>query len=89
MSLPFRSYDTHCNFTTSNHRRHFPRLKAAVLEAINDLSNEMDNTAAVCQRAKDYVHMDECILTYGYSRIVELFLKAAGAKRRFQVGAIQ
>jgi translation initiation factor 2B subunit (eIF-2B alpha/beta/delta family) len=60
-----------------------------VLEAINDLSNEMDNTAAVCQRAKDYVHMDECILTYGYSRIVELFLKAAGAKRRFQVGAIQ
>ncbi len=60
-------------------------LKAAVLAAINELTNEIDNTGAVCQRAKDYIHVDECILTFGYSRIVELFLKAAGAKRRFQV----
>jgi hypothetical protein len=29
--------------------------------------------------------VDECILTYGYSKLVEVFLKAAGAKRRFQV----
>ncbi|KAJ1386375.1 hypothetical protein B484DRAFT_425949 [Ochromonadaceae sp. CCMP2298] len=39
----------------------------------------------VCQRAQDHVHSDECILTYGYSKVVEQFLKAAGAKRKFQL----
>jgi translation initiation factor eIF-2B subunit beta len=65
--------------------RHFPSLKAAVLGAINELSAEVDNHAAIVQRAGDYIHQDECILTFGYSRVVELFLKAAGAKRRFQL----
>ena len=46
---------------------------------------QIDNYTAICQRAPDYIHAEECILTCGYSRIVELFLRAAGAKRRFQV----
>lgn len=49
------------------------------------MSNEIDNVTAICQRAQDFIHADECILTYGYSKIVELFLKTAGAKRRFQL----
>jgi translation initiation factor 2B subunit (eIF-2B alpha/beta/delta family) len=43
---------------------------------------------AISQRAADFIHMDECILIYGYSRLVEVFLEAAGAKRRFQVGFV-
>lgn len=65
--------------------RHYPALKSAVLSAINEMSNEIDNYTSICQRAQDYIHVDECILTYGYSKIVELFLKTAGAKRRFQL----
>eukprot|EP00981_Chlorochromonas_danica_P006668 scaffold1447_cov165-Ochromonas_danica.AAC.14 len=65
--------------------RFYPGLKGAVISAINEMSTEIDNHVAICQRAQDYVHNDECILTYGYSRLVELFLKAAATKRRFQL----
>ena len=56
---------------------------------INCSCSQLDNTGAVCQRAKEYVSKDEVILVYGYSRLVELFLKAVGAKRRFQVSLLQ
>mmetsp|Transcript_13483 Transcript_13483/g.22567 ORF Transcript_13483/g.22567 Transcript_13483/m.22567 type:complete len:404 (-) Transcript_13483:578-1789(-) len=65
--------------------KYYPGLKAAVIAAINELNSELDNLTVVCQRAQDHVHSDECILTYGYSRLVEQFLKAAGAKRKFQL----
>lgn len=65
--------------------RHFPGLKSAVISAINEMSTEIDNHVAICQRAQDYIHNDECILTYGHAKLVELFLKAAAAKRRFQL----
>jgi translation initiation factor 2B subunit (eIF-2B alpha/beta/delta family) len=51
---------------------------------------QIDNVAVICQRAQEHIHTGECILTYGYSKIVEQFLKAAGAKRKFQVsGTLQ
>jgi hypothetical protein len=56
-----------------------------VIGSINELYNEIDNTTVICQRAQDYIHADECILTYGYSRIIEQFFKAAGIKRKFQL----
>lgn len=65
--------------------RFFPGLRAAVIGALNELNNEVDNSTEVCRRAQDHVHADECILTYGYNKLVEQFLRAAGAKRRFQV----
>lgn len=46
---------------------------------------QIDNSAVICRRAQEHIHAGECILTYGYSKIVEQFLKAAGAKRKFQV----
>ena len=68
-----------------NFKRHFPGLKSSVIGSINELYNEIDNTTVICQRAQDYIHADECILTYGYSRIIEQFFKAAGIKRKFQL----
>ncbi len=56
-----------------------------MLSALNEMSMEIDNFQPICQRASDFIHVDECILTYGYSKVVETFLKAAGAKRRFQL----
>ena len=56
-----------------------------MIGSINELYNEIDNTTVICQRAQDYIHADECILTYGYSRIIEQFFKAAGIKRKFQL----
>ena len=49
------------------------------------LLQQIDNVAVICQRAQEHIHTGELILTYGYSRIVEQFLKAAGAKRKFQL----
>ena len=60
-------------------------MKSSVIGSINELYNEIDNTTVICQRAQDYIHADECILTYGYSRIIEQFFKAAGIKRKFQL----
>lgn len=73
------------NHDAEDYSRMFPDLRASVIKEINEINNEIDNYAAICQRALDYIHVDECILTYGYSRVVELFLKTVGAKRRFQV----
>eukprot|EP01032_Pedospumella_encystans_P018234 gene18234-20763_t len=65
--------------------RYYAGLKGNVIGAINELYNEIDNVAVICQRAQEHIHTGELILTYGYSRIVEQFLKAAGAKRKFQL----
>lgn len=60
-------------------------LKMAIIGAVNELFNEIDNYTTVCQKAQDYIHAEECILVYGYSKTVEMFLKAAANKRNFQV----
>ena len=39
----------------------------------------------ICEQALDHVHSDECVLVYGYSSAVDLFLKAAGRESKFQV----
>lgn len=67
------------------YHRQFPSLKSDVIAAVNDLSTEVDTFAGICQRAPDFIHADETILTYGHSKMVELFLKAASNKRRFQL----
>lgn len=73
------------NSTGTNFSLHFLGLKAAVLGAISELSMEIDNVTPICQRAQDYIHAGECIFTFGYSKIVEQFLLAAGTKRRFNL----
>ena len=39
----------------------------------------------ICEQALDHVHSDECVLVYGYSSAVDVFLKAAGRESKFQV----
>ena len=58
----------------------------SVMSAVNELYDEIDNVyQPICEQAQDHIHHDECILTMGYSGLVEKFLKAAAKKRRFQV----
>lgn len=39
----------------------------------------------ISEQAQEHIHADECVLTHGHSHVIELFLKAAARKRRFQV----
>ena len=46
------------------------------------LSSSASNIAA---QALDHIHSNEVIMTAGYSKTVEAFLKAAARKRKFEV----
>lgn len=64
----------------------FPNMRQNILAVINELSDEIDTVYdPICKEAKDHIHADECILAYGYSVTVEMFLKGAARKRRFQL----
>ncbi|GKY95593.1 hypothetical protein MPSEU_000520600 [Mayamaea pseudoterrestris] len=61
-------------------------LKQAVMEAIQEILTDLEDLYKnINEQASNHVHADEIILTYGYSKSVELFLKAAAKKRKFQV----
>eukprot|EP01041_Mallomonas_annulata_P008457 gene8456-17434_t len=61
-------------------------MRQVIMAAISELNDELDNiNQPICEVAQEYIHADECILTYGYSLTVELFLKTAAKKRKFQV----
>ena len=66
--------------------RPFPDMRSCVMGAVNELNDEIDNVLQpICEQAQEHIHADECVLAYGWSAVVEQFLKAAGRKRRFQV----
>ena len=49
------------------------------MSAVNELYDEVDNVyQPICEQAQDHIHHDECILTIGYSVLVEKFLKDNG-----------
>lgn len=61
-------------------------LKGTVIEAINELLDELDGSASnIASQALDHIHANEVIMTAGYSKTVEAFLKAAARKREFKV----
>jgi len=62
-------------------------LIQCVMEAIQEVKDELvDLYSAINKQVESFVHPDEVILTYGKSKTVELFLKAAHSKsRRFSV----
>lgn len=63
-----------------------PDLKQAVMEAIQEILTDLEDLHKnINEHATNHIHADEIILTYGYSKTVELFLKAAAKKRQFQV----
>lgn len=65
-----------------------PNLKQSVLEAIEEviLSDLLDLHKSINEQATSHIHSGEIMLVHGRSKTVELFLKAAAAKKRnFQV----
>lgn len=61
-------------------------IKQSIMASILELTEELDNLyGPICEQAPDHIHNDECVLVYGYSITLELFLKAAARKRKFQV----
>lgn len=66
--------------------RLFPDMRQGVMQSVIELTEELDIiNSQLGDLAQEYIHADECVLTFGYSTSVEWFLKAAGRKRRFQV----
>jgi translation initiation factor eIF-2B subunit beta len=64
-----------------------PELKQTVMEAIQEIMTELEDLHRnINDQATQHIHAGEVILTYGKSKTVEYFLKAAHAKKRtFQV----
>jgi len=61
-------------------------LKSNILEGINELIEELGSLYKnIADQALDHIHANEVIMTYGKSRTVEEFLKAAARKRKFEV----
>mmetsp|Transcript_6735 Transcript_6735/g.11576 ORF Transcript_6735/g.11576 Transcript_6735/m.11576 type:complete len:364 (+) Transcript_6735:67-1158(+) len=61
----------------------FGPVKNAILDAINELLEEIERTHdLIANQALEYIHSNEVIMTYGVSKTVERFLKAAAKKRR-------
>ena len=72
--------------TNDEFSQFFPDLRSAVMAAVNELNDELDNVyQPICEQAQEHIGADECILTYGHSVVVEMFLRAAARKRRYQV----
>ena len=64
-----------------------PELKQTVMEAIQEIMTELEDLhRSINEQAIHHIHAGEVILTYGKSKTIEYFLKAAAAKKRkFQV----
>lgn len=64
-----------------------PELKQTIMEAIQEIETELEDLHInINVQATNHIHAGEVILTYGKSKTVEHFLKAAASKKRnFQV----
>eukprot|EP01114_Cavostelium_apophysatum_P021428 TRINITY_DN7469_c0_g1_i1.p1 TRINITY_DN7469_c0_g1~~TRINITY_DN7469_c0_g1_i1.p1 ORF type:complete len:361 (-),score=62.78 TRINITY_DN7469_c0_g1_i1:18-1100(-) len=61
-------------------------LKASILTSINELIEELQNIYRnIADQAIEHIHANEVVMTFGGSRTVEEFFKAAGKKRKFEV----
>jgi len=66
---------------------HKPELRQGIMEAIQEIMSDLEDLHKnINEQAANHIHAGEVILTYARSKTVELFLKAAAAKKRkFQV----
>lgn len=65
------------------HRQHF---RSTIMEVIQEFMSDLEDLHKnINDQANWHIHTGEVILTYGRSKTVESFLKAAGKTRRFQV----
>lgn len=78
--------DNHGDMNTTEFSTYFPDMRQSVMGAVNELNDEIDTIfGPICEQAAEHIHSDDCILAHGWSTAVELFLKAAGRKRKYQV----
>ena len=74
------------SYADSEYSQYFPDMRQSVMGAVNELNDEIDSIfGPICEQAAEHIHSDDCILAHGWSHVVELFLKAAGRKRKYQV----
>ena len=61
-------------------------LKVNILKSTKELIEELSNIYRnIADQALEHIHSNEVIMTYGGSKTIEEFLKAAGKKRTFEV----
>jgi len=62
-------------------------LRQSIMEAIQEIMSDLEDIHRnINDQATSHIHAGEIVLTYGKSKTVELFLKAAASKnRKFQV----
>uniref|UniRef100_A0A452TRV6 Translation initiation factor eIF2B subunit beta n=3 Tax=Ursus TaxID=9639 RepID=A0A452TRV6_URSMA len=64
----------------------YAQLQSNIIEAINELLVELEGTTEnIAAQALEHIHSNEVIMTIGFSRTVEAFLKEAARKRKFHV----
>lgn len=64
----------------------FDSLKKSIAANLRELMEELEKSPQhIAEQALDHIHFDEVIMTFGYSRTVEKFLKKAASKRKCQV----
>eukprot|EP01116_Phalansterium_solitarium_P023751 TRINITY_DN848_c0_g1_i1.p1 TRINITY_DN848_c0_g1~~TRINITY_DN848_c0_g1_i1.p1 ORF type:complete len:369 (-),score=151.58 TRINITY_DN848_c0_g1_i1:244-1350(-) len=61
-------------------------LKTNILSTVGEMIDELQNMYRnIAEQAIEHIHANEVIMTFGRSRTVEEFLKAAARKRKFEV----
>lgn len=61
-------------------------LKKSISANLRELMEECERSPeAIAMQAEEHIHSDEVIMTFGYSRTVEKFLKSAAKKRNCEV----
>lgn len=72
--------------TMDYNRQLVKNLKSPILEAINELIDELSHVSShIAEQAIEHIHANEVILTHGRDPAVEAFLKGAHKKRQFEV----
>lgn len=70
----------------NNYSTHQTGLKDALIEHLLEIESELDTSYEnLASQAPEHIHSSELVLTLGHSKSVELFLKSAAKKRKFEV----
>ncbi|KAL4235693.1 Translation initiation factor eIF-2B subunit beta [Mactra antiquata] len=73
-----------------DYTRYVCDLKATVIEAVTEMKTELETSIDnIATQSLEHIHSNEVIMTAGKSKTVELFLKDAARKRKFQVIVVE
>lgn len=68
----------------------YSNLKESIILSIEDFILELQNAyVSIADQARQHVHANEIIMTFGKSKAVEEFLKKAAKKRKFEVIVVE